>query len=509
MARTIRKGPKRWTGAPSRLQQYARNNLGVIMTGDMNKNKKFRDEQLDIYDQYYENRQYDDLMDWEEAAKSDDYIKIRERKPRVIFNLAKVLIDKVAAKLVGSSVFPKFIVEEDPEDTEYFRLVQKVVGFRRALLQPMKHTLLSGSCFVRFYFVEGICKLEHYNSKYCYPKFDDTEELDSLTVKYVFEDPDDQDMNGKPKLKWYKLEMNKNKDILYDNPEYREGVTDPDFKVVEENEHGLGWVQGEWFRTSKHKFTPDGDALIGDILDFLDDMNYSLSQTSQAISYNQEPQLTVNNVDADELDELINSSQKAWDLGREGEAKFVESTMTGVEQARESRTESRQFMLEVVRCVLHDPEKMIANAQSGVALNVLNAPLVELIDELRTQMEPQFVNLLIKVGMSMVELSDRGEETALEIKPGFMPTSLDITCQWPAIYPLTIDDIQKKVMTANSAAQAHIVSHATLTKWVAPDFGVENVDEELQQIQTEAETMPWLNPFGAFPMDGGGGPGGK
>lgn len=508
MARTLRKGTRRFTGAPSRLQLHAQNNLGVIMKSQ-GSGAKVRNDTLELFDAYYENRQYDNLTDWNEAMKSEEFVPIRDRKPRVVFNVAKVLVDKVTSKLVGTSVFPKFTIEDDPEDTDFLRMVQKVTRFRKHLLEPIRRSLISGSCFVRFFFIDGTPKMEHYLGKYCYPKFDALGELDSLEVKYVYEDPDDKDSQGRPLFKWYRLVLSKSADILYDNPEYKEGNSEPKFTVVEQNDHNLGWVQGEWLRPAEFKFDPDGSSLFGDILDFIDDVNYSLSQSSQAVSYNQEPQLTVNGVDEDELAELINSSEKAWDLGREGEAKFVESTMKGTEEAREVRKEARQFMLEVVRVVISDPDKMAASAQSGRALEILNAPLVELIDELRTIYEPQIVNLLVKLSMTFVTLGIQGADLAIEMPPQYKPVSLDISVHWPAIFPPTIDDIAKKVSAVVQASQGHIISHETGTRWIAQDFGVEDIDEEVKKIQNEAENMPWMNPFGQFDFGGGGGGGGQ
>lgn len=490
MARTISKS--RFAGFQSRLRTQARNNLGTIMTSDRFKSQIFRDAKLDTLDQYYEGSQYDGLQDWEEAAENDDYVAIRKRKPRIIYGAPKVLVDKVAAKLVGTSVFPKFVVEDDPDDSDFFRIVQKACNFRGNLIQPMKHCLTSGSVLVRFYLVDGSPIMEHFNAKYCYPQFDQKGELDQVEIKYIYEDPNDKKANGEFKKKWYRLVLTKNSDILYNNPDYQEGNLDPDFTVVDQADHQLGWVQGEWLRTSKHKYSPDGGGLFADILDFFDELNYSLSQTSQAVSYNQEPQLAIKGVDEDEIEGLIRSSQKAWALGRDGEAKFIEANGKGIELAGKSREETRKFMLEVVRVVLHDPEKMTAQAQSGKALEILHAPLVELIDELRTVFEPMLKNLLIKIGMTMLEMGDRGEDTVLQVPAGYMPASLDITVQWPAIFPPTLDDINKMVTAGTAAANAKVMSRETVTKWLAPVFGVENVEEEIQKIGAE----PDINPFG-------------
>jgi len=491
MARTLSKRP----GTDlSRLRRHAQNHLGVIMTDDMNQVKEFRNNFLDLLDRYYESSQYEDLQDWEEAIQQEEYVPIRKRKPRVIYNLAKVLVDKVAAKLVGESAFPKFIVEDDDDDTAFFRIVQKACRFRRSLITPIKHLLISGAVFVRYYIINGVVKIEYAKSKYCYPVFNASGELESISIKYVYEDQNDRNTNGTPIQKWYKIELTKTADILYDNPVYRAGVR-PSFNEVNRAEHGLGWVQGEWFVTHEDKFDYDGYSLFGDILGFIDELNYSLSQSSQAASYNQEPQLIVNNVDEDELERLVKSSQKAWNLGRQGEAKYLETDLGAVEAVSNLRDKMRSCALDVVRIVLHDPEKMVASAQSGTALGILNAPLVELIDELRTIIEPNTVQLLVKIGMTCLHYNAMGEETVVITPPGYVPASIDITTQWPAIFPLTLEDMNKMAQVAQSLSSGKIVSRESLTRWIASNTPIiDNAEEELSKIAAE----PDLNPFGTF-----------
>jgi hypothetical protein len=468
------------------------------MTSDMGQVSEWRKDSLDLLDRYFDNTQYDDLVDWESALEGE-YVAIRKRKPRIIYNVAKVLTNKVASKLVGSSVFPKFIIEEDPDDTMFFRAVQKACNFQLRLLDPVKHALRTGSALVRYYFVNGMPMIEHYNSKYCYPEFDDVGELDSVEIKYVYADEEEKDqITGEYKKKWYRMVLTKTADILYDNPDYKPN-SEPTFKEVERTTHGLGWVQGEWLCTDKDKHDPDGWSLYEDILGFIDDLNYSLSQSSQAIGYNQEPQLGMNGMDEDEIDNLIKSSQKAWNLGKEGKAEFIESDLKGISEAREDRDHKRQLMLDVVRVVLHDPEKMVAQAQSGEALKALNMPLVELVDELRAAFAPSFKNLLLKIGLTTLALNAAGNETAIQVPDGYKPSSLDIDVKWPLLYPPTINDINLMSQAANVLSTAQIISRESLTRWIAPYVGVENIDEELEKIESQ-EPLP--SPFGD-PMGGG------
>jgi hypothetical protein len=485
----------------SRLRKFAQQHLGVKWMGDMDQTHLFRNDILDVLDAYYENRQYDDLQDWEQALESNPYVPIRKRKPRIIYNLPKAIVNKVASKLVGSATFPNFVVEEDDDDTAFFRTVAKGCKFKSAMMQPVKRALAAGSVLVVYNIVNGSIQIEHFLSKYSYPTFDEADDLQEVYIQYVYEDWSDLDAKGDPKKKWYKIQYGKMVNILFDNPEYRSGVK-PTFNIASQVEHGLGWVMAEWFCTEKEKHNHDGVSIYGDILDLCDDINYSLSQSSQAVGYGQEPQLGINGMDEDELDSLIKSSQKAWNLGKDGKAAYIETKMDGVTTASEQRDKFKGLALDVARVVMHDPDKISGAAQSGDALEQLNAPLVELVDELRQIFEPHFISLLTKIAMTCLVLNASGQETVIETPPGYTPKSVDITTQWPPIFPPTLADIQMAAGAAQQLSQGQIISRKSLTRWIAQMIpSIDNVDEELEEIDSQ-EPLP--SPFGSFGEPGGG-----
>lgn len=489
---------RKWAGMMSRSEKRIQNTLGVIAAENVGKVRLYRRDILETYDKYYENRQYDGKMDWDVAARlscedNGQFISIRDRKPRVVFAFARVLCSRLASKLVGSETFPTLIVEDDPESQMFFQLVSKLAMLQARLLEPMRRCLSSGAVFVRFNFVEGSLKLEHFNSKYCYPEFAPNGELSSIRIQYVYESPDERDTNGNPLKRWYKLELGSLTDILFDNPPYKEGAQ-PVFEEKESVTHGLGYVQGQWFRTSEDKHYPDGYSVIGDILGFVDSINYSLSQSDQAVAYNQEPQLVLNGLETEEMDHMIRSSTKAWHLGKEGTAEFLENSMTGVEAANELRDKMRLGIQDIARVVLMDPEKMVAHAQSGKALEILHAPMVELITELRPMIEGQMRDLIMKIALTVLNLMQQGIDTGMTIPPGWTPKSLNLTFQWPPIFPMTMMDLQQKVAVASSATGASIISRETATRWLAKDFGILDVEEEIAKVAAQ----PVINPFGAF-----------
>lgn len=479
--------------AGTRLKHRSAGNLGVVQ-GQKDLLETYRDKDLDILDAYYEGRQYAGMPSWEDSQAEDgEYLKVRERAPRLNYNFAKVLASRLTSKLLGKKNFPQIKVEDDPQTAEYLNLVLSTSQLRSKLMEPMRRTINTGSCFVRFSIIGGKWKVQHYLSKWCFPEFDETGELEKIIIKYVYDDHEDLDDKGKPIKKWYKLSLNKDKDILYNNPEYKADEQEPRFSVKSTVEHNLGFVQGEWFKSSDVEGRIDGHAIIADILGFIDELNYSLSQTSTAVQYNQDPQLVFSNMDEDEMDSIIRSSVKAWNLGREGKAEFLESDLTGVEAAVVFRDKIKLSIQDISRIVMLDPEKMATHAQSGRAMEVLHGPLVELIEEMQPQLEKHLRSLILKMA-----LTNGVQFESIGISPinigNYKPKSFNITFSFPDVFPQTAEDLQKKVAVAVNAANASLISRESMTRWLAKDFDIVDVEEELKRI----ESQPVINPFGAF-----------
>lgn len=477
-----------------RTDKKVARNLGKIkIPMPEGSDKMFRNPKLEVLDAYYESRQYDHLLDWNECDNNGTYVPIHKRKPKIISNLPKVLSQRLTAKLVGEDVYPMMKVEDDPDTTEYLRMVQKSAKLKSRIVLPINHYLNAGSVFVRFYIDNGQYVIEHYLSKYCYPKLNPAGDLQEIKIRYTYEDKDDLDEQGKPKIKWYQLVLTPMVDILYDNPEFKPDE-EPVFQPVKTANHEIGFVQGEWMRTSEIPKSVDGYSINEDILSFSDCLNYSLSQSDTAVSYNQDPQLWFNNMDEEELNTLVKSATKSWNLGREGKAGFLESGLGGVETAAELRDKMKLGISDIARVILMDPEKMVANANSGKALEILHGPMVDLIKELRPMLGQSLQSLVLKLAIANLIMVKQGLPAPVSVPPGYQPKSLDISIAWPPVFAMTIEDLQKKVSVAQQATTAFIISEDTATRWVAKDFGVEDIDEEREKIAAQ----PVRNPFGGF-----------
>lgn len=483
----------------NRFDRQVLNTLGRIkMPLPQGADKLFRNPTLEVFDAYYDGRQYDHLSPWDcNENFNGGHIKLRDRRPRIQYAFTKLLTKRLASRLVGEQVFPTLKVDDDPDTTEYIRYILKASQLKARILEPIRRELAAGSVLVRFFFVPGAIQVEHYVAKYCYPEFDPAGNLTSVRVQYAYVDKEDKDENGKPRMKWYRLDLGTQTDVIYDNPVIENLDDEPVFSVVENIEHGLGFVQAEWFRTAEFRDSPDGYSLIDDgVTDFIDELNYSLSQSSQASSYNQDPQLIFKGIDEESISSLIRSSTKAWNIGarENADARFLESDLSGVKVAIDLRDKMRLGLQDITRIIMLDPEKMVASAQSGKAMEILHGPMVELVGELRPMVAQSLKGLVAKMCVVNLVQAARGIAPAVTIPPGYQPQSLEITVDWPPVFPMTIQDLQQKIGAASSAAGASLISRETGTRWIAKDFNVEDVEGEIAKIAAQ----PILSPFGQF-----------
>lgn len=478
----------------NRSQRKQQQNFGVVpWLAQSDEKSKFRKYSLEKLDAYYENRQYAHLQQWEYSQSHDgSYIPIRQRQPRIKKPWAKIICRRLVSKLIGLDSWPTFKLQ-DPNDEEYIKAIVNYSNLNFRLLEPMRRMAATGAVFVRFYIVNGAFRIQHYLSKYCYPTFDLAGNLEAITIKYVYKDEEDRDESGQPKLKWYKLDLGKEVEILYDNPEYKKG-SEPIFDIVSEAKNPFGFVQGEWFRTCEDEHTPDGFSVIEDLLDLIDDFNYSKSQSSQAVAYNQEPTIGFSGMDEEEIALLQRSATKGWNLGREGRAQPIETSLNGVQRAREMRDENRLDIQDASGITLLDPEKISGYAQSGRALELLMGPFVELISEIRPIIDGPLKLLIQKMAMANAMARSLIPMPPVTMPAGYEPTDLNLVTEWPKIIQQTNSDIREKVGYTSQVASAQIVSRETCLRYLAKDFNIMNVEEELAKIAAQ----PQINMFGGF-----------
>ena len=140
---------------------------------------------------------------------------------------------------------------------------------------------------------------------------------------------------------------------------------------------------------------------------------------------------------------------------------------------------------------MHDPEKFSAHAQSGKALELMNEPMVDLIDEKRVFLEKFMVAATLKIMAMHIFYNNQGMITDVPVSPTFQPKSLDITVDWQPVFPLTTDDLQKTVNLYTSLTNANIMSRQTALEKLSKYFDIEDIEREIQIVNTQQQFNTW------------------
>ena len=335
-----------------------------------------------------------------------------------------------------------------------------------------------------------------FHSNFCYPIFNNVQDLTSVTILYVYDCPNERDKETqKPKKKWFKMFLGENEEILYDNPYYDPDSKDPvKFKVVEKADNKLGKVQGIWFKLGDNHHSFDGLSLVENILDLGDSISYNICQSDRATEYSCDPQAIFSGMNKDEINDLVKSKNKGWVLGKDGRVNFLESSGGGVANATEMERRLIQKSQEITRAVEHDPQKILSSAQSGRAMEILHQPLVDMIQELRPEVGTCLVKALVLTLSTVASVAKEQRKLLFPIPNNinFSVRDYDINLKWGRVFPETIQDISSRVDLLLRLSSANIISRKTVLRLVSSieEFGINDVEEEMKEVETQKQFNP-------------------
>ena len=488
----------------NRLLTKAQNNLGIIFKGKtyittggvIKPIRLWRKNELEVLDRYLKNNQYEEIKDNWNPNISGLQHDTRKTKPKFVLPLPEIATQKINSYITGDKSRLKFNFQ-DMKDQEDFNKFLEDICFYYNLQNIVPSYLVNGSCFIRFYVSsDNKITIIPYNSKYVYPTFNDSLELESVTIKMIYT-TDEVDGQGNPIRKWKKFDLNETEDIEYDNPIY-EPDKEPKFKVKKEIKHNIGVVQGEWFKTfgRYEQNEVDGMSLIDGALDFMDALNYKLSKEDASLFFHLLPTLFSQGIDPENLteDERISymKHQKSMDGMNlissekppgESEMRFLESSGVGLSLSETYYNRSIQLLQYILNIVLLDPERMAAHAQSGVAMRMLHKPVLEYVEALRPMLKKSQISLLKKIAHTCIVkkvpmLSNKVLGRIIEDK---------FETSFGDFFENTASDVQAKVSNAVQAVASSLISKETATNYLAKDFDIKNLSEELEKIDSDKQ----------------------
>lgn len=461
----------------------------------LDKDWSVRESRLNILQMFLDSSIYDNLLpfyqEYQGSNNNGKYNPIVTRRPSIIYNMAKLIVDESVSMLFGEGHFPNASCDHE-ETTEFLQYLNKKCNLRKVMLNAAKIGSIGSVCIVikilnrKFYF-DVLC------TKNLMPVYqqEDPEQLASLherkkilgdTLMSLGYEIRDEDRN-----KWFFIERewNLTQEIYYE-PYLVENADKHEIQIDKDRsyEHGLGFVPAVWIQNTPKAHHIDGDCTFEQIIDIMIEISYVLSQQGRGIKFNSDPTLVVKNPTSLEGAQLIKGSG-ILSLDEKGDAYYAEISGNSITSTLEYVEKLRAYGLEVIRANRANPDKIKANL-SGKGLQMLNSPLLGLVDEMRLSYGEYG---LINIYCMCIDMYLHGEyDIDYEGKPPYSSDCKDhMSLDWPDWYPATGQDKFQEAQAINTYVASGLMSKETAIRSIQDEYNIHSIEDEMQTINNENE----------------------
>ncbi|HEV2917612.1 MAG TPA: hypothetical protein VGW78_07765 [Candidatus Babeliales bacterium] len=461
----------------------------------IDKDWTIRETKLHILQMFLNGSIYDNLQSFNQEYQGGNgaYVPLARRRPSTLYKLCEIIVNETVGMLFGDGHFPevKCIEEGHKKTEEFLKYITNSCKIKRTMLNAAKEGSIGSVCILvkvlngKFYF-------DVLNTKHLMPIFNqeapdqllkliDHKKVDGSTLmSFGYEIPE----KNKNKYYWLDREWDENNETYYKPYLVEEYETNKKREEDKErsSSHNFGFVPAIWIQNLPHAHHVDGFCTFEPIIDTQTEIDYLLSQTGRLLKYNSDPTLVVKNPSSLEGSKLI-KSQTILNLDEKGDAYYAEMSGSSVSAVIEYVKLLREYGLESIRGNRSSPEKLNA-AQSGRALQMLNNPLINLVDEMRLTYGDSgllcLYSMCIKIYLANPKEIDCG---------GFEPDSDDcsdhLCLYWQDWYPATGQDKLQEAQAVQIYRGAGVISQETAINFVAEEFGIEDTENELSLIDKE------------------------
>lgn len=442
----------------------------------------------------YEGTQYEGKglrPPWTKVPPGANPGPLRLQRPAVQYDLAKLVVDRPVALLAGEGRFPRFGYRPTQSDAdvkpvvEWLNSVAEEGELAHAGLLAARWAGVCGSAAIVWELVGGEVRFEAFLGEHCTPALDpnDPRKVLSLERRYPFT----RQENGKSVTWWHRETWDDKEHAVYPPARAEKDGTAPStWGTPLAVPHGLGFCAAVWLRLVDDPCGGDGAdglPLHHGITDLTEDIDRVLGQKARAVLKNQDPRTIYFGLDQKALDQLNygGSDLSAPATSQGSSVELVEMTGDGQRVAEEHITSQRDRALETTRVVSPNPDRLLAAARSGAALQVLHGPMLEMVGELRSpygrairQLGQQ---LLAAAGLAVLQVAG-----ALVTPPPATIPPGRVVLEWGAYFDATPEDLLTAAQTAESLGRGGI-DDETVVRWLALRFGWRDAETILERVR--------------------------
>ncbi len=424
----------------------------------------------------------------EETADSGEYIKLRDRRPSVRYNLCKAAVRKSASMLFSQRHFPE-IEHPDEATQDVLRRLAQDVGLSQTMAEAA-HIGSVGSVCLWLRVLSGRVYVDVLPTKYLTPRYDPAQpdRLVSVTERRKLKGRQLADMGYAISAlnvdadHWWTRIWTANAEEWY-APQALDHANDaPVLDAGKTVTHMLGFVPLVWIRNLPSQDAIDGAPTFDDeAIETQIELEYLLSQGGRALKYASDPLLLIKEPAGDQGGQFIRSASNALVVGKDGDAKLVEINGT----ATEAVLNYTKTLMQITREQLHlpniDPDKLSA-AQSGRALELLMESLLQLCDQLRVSYGDEglqrVLQMIVTIGAHSQLVDGLGASYG-DLRKGL------VTLKWPRWFAPTTQELSQVANTLRTHTDASHMSQQTAAGIVAQLYDIPDEAGELQRIAAD------------------------
>ncbi len=475
--------------------------------------------------------------------------RVAEKRPTAPARLCPTVINRFTGLLFSKSRTPKVTVEGDPEADDFLTEVWRKARFWRTMYQARTLGGAMGSCLVTVHLRRGRFSYRAHSSKTVQDVVWEDPDLKipaGVLIQYpftqeleVFDDKTGQPTGRTKDVTYlYRRIIDQEMDITF-KPAEIQGNRLPSMEIDEYQtyRHGLGRFPGTWIFNLPSDDELDGIPDCDGAYQMFDTIDRQTAQSNSGLMANQDPTLVISRDRKEEMAgvPLRKGSDNALNVGMGGSASYLEIGGTGIGEARAFVKDLKKTAMDLVQCILTDPEKISGAAQSALAIELIYEPMLEKADRFREQ----YGEAIVELGEVTLEMArhwkrqEPYEGTPPRPRPEFHlaprieevdanPDSPDpeagvirreivrtpgeggvLSLAWGPYFALTPTDVNTKIGNVATAYAARLIDQETAVKKIAPLLDVEDAEGLLRRVREEAEereaTAAERGGFGLYP----------
>ncbi len=378
---------------------------------------------------------FDDALDVpfdQEETSGRTYIPLKQRRPALFYNMAKVITDHTTSLTFGESHAPAVRLSIEDDDSEelskrHETLEQLIETIELdAIMAEAMHVGSVGSVAIILQVLPNKRPwFEIVDGKFCTPFFDPRDPTTLQRLERVFfctqseleaagydiEETDDKgELKYKPGKRYWIRILYTETDEIRSFPMVEEryellGEDDPDdvtkkvkWIVDEERSYknDFNFMNVLWIRNLDHRRNVDGKCTFAPIIDHMIEISYLQSQIGRGYRYAADPMIVISRGELNALNPLggfsdgataqstpiQKSPARAIEINGDGKASMLEITGNGLKNAGEHVRMLREYAFEIISGMKAD-QQHAGGVHSGRALEYLHKALIWLVERFR------------------------------------------------------------------------------------------------------------------------------